>query len=63
MAKWFRVLDFNVVTWIQIPLWPLAGVAWFNSLVILVKSQLVCFPSVGFHISANFDSSAMLVNS
>lgn len=41
MTEWFRALDFNVVTPVQIPFWPLAGVVpdsfCFNSSVIFVQ--------------------------
>ena len=52
MAKWFRVLDFNAVSWVQIMLWPLAGVVLGKCLVQLhghpcKLSQLVCIPPVG----------------
>ena len=33
MAEWFRALDFNAVTQVQIPLWPLAGVGLGKCLV------------------------------
>lgn len=36
MAKWFRVLDFNEVTWVQISLWPLAGLLLVKFLVQLL---------------------------
>ena len=33
MAEWLRALDFNAVTRVQIPLWPLAGVVLGKHLV------------------------------
>ena len=36
MAEWFRALDFNAVTWVQIPLWTLAGVVLGKFLVQLL---------------------------
>ena len=37
MAEWFRAaLDFNAVTRVQIPLWPLAGVVLGKFLVQLL---------------------------
>ena len=36
MAKWFRALDFNTMTRVQIPLWPLAGVVLGKCLVQLL---------------------------
>ena len=37
MAEWFRALDFNAVTRVQIPLWPLAGVVLGKCLVQLLS--------------------------
>ena len=37
MAEWFRALDFNAVTWVQILLWPLAGVVLGKCLVQLLS--------------------------
>ena len=33
MAEWFRALDFNAVTRVEIPLWPLSGVVLGKCLV------------------------------
>ena len=57
-AEWFRALDFNAVTRVQTPLWPLAdvvlGSCLVQLLVILVNSQLVCLPPVGILNSVVF---------
>ena len=36
IAEWFRALDSNAVTQVQIPLWPLAGVVLGKCLVQLL---------------------------
>lgn len=44
MVEWFRVVDFNAVMLGSNP--ALATCCWFNSLAILVNSQVVCLPPV-----------------
>ena len=40
MAECFKPLDFNAVTWVQIPLWPLANVVLGKRLVQTPQSSL-----------------------